>query len=79
MKASVGKLKGYGGSGRSYGGAGRSALISCLFYGINVLPWTYVMQSEPEFRPAMSEVVLYLLNMIRKESQQSEWNEKWEW
>jgi len=38
MKASVGKLKGYGGSGRSYGGAGRSALISCLFYGINVLP-----------------------------------------
>lgn len=32
----------------------------------------HVMQSEPEFRPAMSEVVLYLLNMIRKESQQNE-------
>ncbi|CAL0333881.1 unnamed protein product [Lupinus luteus] len=30
------------------------------------------LQSEPEFRPAMSEVVLYLLNMIRRESQQSE-------
>ncbi|KAH1248017.1 Protein STRUBBELIG-RECEPTOR FAMILY 3 [Glycine max] len=34
------------------------------------------LQSEPEFRPAMSEVVLYLLNMIRKESQQTESNEK---
>ncbi|ESW21877.1 hypothetical protein PHAVU_005G106800 [Phaseolus vulgaris] len=33
------------------------------------------VQSEPEFRPAMSEVVLYLINMIRKESQQSESNE----
>ncbi|CAJ1956524.1 unnamed protein product [Sphenostylis stenocarpa] len=33
------------------------------------------VQSEPEFRPAMSEVVLYLVNMIRKESQQSESNE----
>ncbi|XP_061346719.1 protein STRUBBELIG-RECEPTOR FAMILY 3-like isoform X2 [Gastrolobium bilobum] len=33
------------------------------------------IQSEPEFRPAMSEVVLYLLNMIRKESQQNESNE----
>ncbi|KAJ1410709.1 Serine-threonine/tyrosine-protein kinase, catalytic domain [Sesbania bispinosa] len=30
------------------------------------------VQSEPEFRPAMSEVVLYLLNMIRRESQQNE-------
>ncbi|RDX94215.1 Protein STRUBBELIG-RECEPTOR FAMILY 3 [Mucuna pruriens] len=30
------------------------------------------VQSEPEFRPAMSEVVLYLINMIRKESQQNE-------
>ena len=49
-----------------------------LFYGINFLSWMYVMQSEPEFRPAMSEVVLYLLNMMRKESQQSESNEKWE-
>ncbi|XP_025669671.1 protein STRUBBELIG-RECEPTOR FAMILY 3 isoform X1 [Arachis hypogaea] len=34
------------------------------------------VQSEPEFRPAMSEVVLYLLNMIRRESQQSESSEK---
>ncbi|MED6135006.1 Protein STRUBBELIG-REPTOR FAMILY 3 [Stylosanthes scabra] len=34
------------------------------------------VQSEPEFRPAMSEVVLYLLNMIRRESQQSESTEK---
>ncbi|XP_058779997.1 protein STRUBBELIG-RECEPTOR FAMILY 3-like [Vicia villosa] len=33
------------------------------------------VQSEPEFRPAMSEVVLYLLNMIRRESQQNESNE----
>ncbi|XP_020206008.1 protein STRUBBELIG-RECEPTOR FAMILY 3 [Cajanus cajan] len=33
------------------------------------------VQSEPEFRPAMSEVVLYLINMIRKESQQNESNE----
>lgn len=30
------------------------------------------VQSEPEFRPAMSEVVLYLLNMIRRDSQQNE-------
>ncbi|KAL2331733.1 hypothetical protein Fmac_019314 [Flemingia macrophylla] len=30
------------------------------------------VQSEPEFRPATSEVVLYLVNMIRKESQQNE-------
>ncbi|XP_027185941.1 protein STRUBBELIG-RECEPTOR FAMILY 3 isoform X2 [Cicer arietinum] len=34
------------------------------------------VQSEPEFRPAMSEVVLYLLNMIRRESQQNESNER---
>ncbi|KAL5132215.1 Protein STRUBBELIG-RECEPTOR FAMILY 3 [Glycine soja] len=33
------------------------------------------VQSEPEFRPAMSEVVLYLINMIRKENQKSESNE----
>ncbi|KAK7324738.1 hypothetical protein VNO77_28541 [Canavalia gladiata] len=34
------------------------------------------VQTEPEFRPAMSEVVLYLLNMIRRESQQNESNGK---
>ncbi|KAK7401977.1 hypothetical protein VNO78_13891 [Psophocarpus tetragonolobus] len=30
------------------------------------------VQSEPEFRPAMSEVVSYLINMITKESRQTE-------
>jgi len=38
-----------------------------------------LMQTEPEFRPAMSEVVLYLLNMIKRESQKNDSNEKWEW
>jgi hypothetical protein len=38
-----------------------------------------LMQPEPEFRPAMSEVVLYLLNMIKRESHKSDSNEKWEW
>jgi len=58
-----------------------SLFISSLFYGINFFSLNVcnVMQSEPEFRPAMSEVVLYLLNMIKKESQQGESNEKWEW
>jgi len=55
-----------------------SLFISSLFYGINFFSLNVcnVMQSEPEFRPAMSEVVLYLLNMIKKESQQGESNEK---
>lgn len=34
------------------------------------------LQTEPEFRPAMSEVVLYLLNMMKRESQKNDSNEK---
>jgi hypothetical protein len=65
----------------------RCLQVSFFFYRFSIFPLNsgpltpsinllLLMQPEPEFRPAMSEVVLYLLNMIKRESHKSDSNEK---